>query len=255
MLHEATTREHIDMTLLRRYRQTGDTFARDELTRRCMPLVKSLARKYRASGEEMEDLIQAGLLGLVKAIDRYDLDAGHRFVSFAVPNITGEIRRHFRDHTWAVHVPRSIQELDAKVLKTTAAMTASTGREPTDDDLAAELKVDVSDVREAKSAGRNYRALSMDAPTGEDQDLTHTYGAPERGYQQVEAKLMLDVAMEALSDRDRRVLDMRFNGELLQREIAEKIGVSQMQVSRIISDAINRMSEHVADTEPTPLAA
>ncbi|CAB4923087.1 unannotated protein [freshwater metagenome] len=255
MLHEATRREQIDMTLLRRYHQTGDTFARDELAERCMPLVKSLARKYRGRGEDIEDLIQAGTIGLVKAIDRYDLQTGKRFVSFAVPNITGEIRRHFRDHTWAVHVPRSLQELDAKVQSTSKAMIADTGREPTDDDLAAELDVHVTDIREAKSAGQSYRALSMDAPTGEARNLSDTHGQPERGYQHVDAKLTLDVAMEALSDRERRVLDMRFNDELLQREIAEEIGVSQMQVSRIIRGAIDRMSDHVATTDPAPLAA
>ncbi|WP_051472049.1 SigB/SigF/SigG family RNA polymerase sigma factor [Patulibacter minatonensis] len=253
MLHEATHREQIDLGLLRRYRETGDTFARDELATRCMPLVKSIARKYRGRGEELEDLIQAGTVGLVKAIDRFDPDAGHRFISFAAPNITGEIRRHFRDTTWAVHVPRAMQELDAKVQHTRRILTAASGEEPSDDDLANELHINVTDIEEAKSAGRAYRAVSLDAPVEDRPELLNTRGTIERGYQQVEAEATLAVAMEALDDRARRVLDLRFNHEMLQREIAEVIGVSQMQVSRIISDSIDRMHDYVAPD--TPLAA
>ncbi|MEV4420255.1 SigB/SigF/SigG family RNA polymerase sigma factor [Patulibacter sp. NPDC049589] len=256
MLHEVSRREQIDMELLARYHRDGDLFAREELAERCMPLVKSMARKYSGRGEEMEDLVQAGTIGLVKAIDRFDLEAGHRFVSFAAPNIQGEIRRHFRDHTWAVHVPRSLQELDAKVQSARRAVVADTGREPTDDDLADELQTTVTDIREARSAGQSYRALSMDAPAGEARNLAEVHGSPEPGYEQVEAEVTLQEAMTALTARERRVLDMRFNEERLQREIAEEIGVSQMQVSRIISGAIERMSEYVgASDEPASLAA
>lgn len=255
MLEEATRREQIDTALLRRYHEDGDVLAREELAARCMPLVRSLARKYAGRGEQTEDLVQAGLVGLVKAIDRFDLDAGHRFVSFAVPNITGEIRRHFRDHTWAVHVPRSLQELDAQVQSTRTAMLADTGREPTDEDLALALDVPVADVREAKSAGQSYRALSLDHPAGETRDVADTHGVADPGYARVEAAATVQDAMEVLDDRERQVVDWRFRDELLQREIAERIGVSQMQVSRIISGAVARMSEHVGGDEPAPLAA
>ncbi|CAB4915855.1 unannotated protein [freshwater metagenome] len=255
MLQEVSRREQIDMDLLRRYQEHGDTFAREELAGRCMPLVKSIARRYRGRGEDMDDLIQAGLVGLTKAIERYDRDSGHRFVSYAVPNITGEIRRHFRDHTWAVHVPRSVQELDQKVQLTRRTMTIETGREPADEDVALELEVPVAQVREARTAGRSYRALSLDAPAGEARDLADTHGAFDPGYARVEAAETVKDAMTALNDRDRNVVRMRFGGEMLQREIAEQIGVSQMQVSRILSGAVDRMNDHVTEGDLPPLAA
>ena len=262
MLHEVSRREQVDMALLRRINDDDDRFAREELAERCLPLVKSLARKYSGRGEDMEDLVQAGTIGLVKAIDRYDPDAGHRFVSFAVPNITGEIRRHFRDHTWAVHVPRSMQELDARIQAATRTVIGDTGREPTDDDLAQELGATVTDIREARSAGRSYRALSMDAPAGEARNLADTHGTTDPGYARVDAAATVEDAMTALDDRERRILRMRFTDELLQREIAEEIGVSQMQISRIIKGAVDRMAAHVGAAEdggtgddPAPLAA
>jgi RNA polymerase sigma-B factor len=256
MLEEATRREQIDLSLLRRYHEDGDVLAREELAQRCMPLVRSLARKYAGRGEQLEDLVQAGLIGLVKAIDRFDADAGHRFVSFAVPNITGEIRRHFRDHTWAVHVPRSLQELDAQVQSTRAALANETGREPSDDDLAAELDVPVEQIREAKTAGQSYRALSLDHPAGETRDVADTHGVSDPGFARVEAACTVQDAMEVLDERERQVVDWRFRDELLQREIAERIGVSQMQVSRILSTAVARMSDHVAgDEDVAALAA
>jgi RNA polymerase sigma-B factor len=245
MLEEASRREQIDTALLRRYHENHDTAARDELAQRCTPLVRSIARRYTGRGEPLDDLIQAGLIGLVKAIDRYDLDAGHRFVSFAVPTITGEIRRHFRDHTWAVHVPRSLQELDARIGSARTALLSGTGREPSDDDLAAELDVEVEAVREARVAGRSYRAVSLDVPAGEHRSWADAHGGPDPGYAHVEDASVVQDALEALDERQRRVVAMRFRDDLLQREIAERIGVSQMQVSRIITGAVSRMAERV----------
>lgn len=255
MLEEATRREQIDQSLLRRIHEDGDLIARDEMARRCLPLVRSIARKYAGRGEPMDDLVQAGTVGLVKAIDRFDLGAGHRFVSFAVPNITGEIRRHFRDHTWAVHVPRSLQELDAKVQDARGTITAQTGREATDDDVASALGLTLAEVRQATDVGRAYRARSLDAPSGEDRVAGDVHGVPERGYAQVEASVVVEGAMDVLKPRDRDVLRMRYDDGLLQREIAERIGVSQMQVSRIISGAIERMGDHVRGHDAPPLAA
>ncbi|CAB4930823.1 unannotated protein [freshwater metagenome] len=255
MLEEASRREKIDMGLLRRYHEDGDVLAREELAERCMPLVRSLARRYAGRGESLEDLVQAGTIGLVKAIDRFDLGSGHRFVSFAAPNIQGEIRRHFRDHTWAVHVPRSLQELDAKVQGAQAAILQETGREASDDDVAEALGITVDEVREAQAVGRSYRATSLDAPSGESREIIDTCGERERGYEHVEAAVVVEDAMNALKERDRRVLHMRFHEGLLQREIAERIGVSQMQVSRIIAAAVDRMGEHVRAGEPAPVAA
>jgi RNA polymerase sigma-B factor len=256
MREDATRREQLDLVLLRRYHEDGDLQAREELARRCLPLVRSIARRYAGRGEQTDDLVQAGLVGLVKAIDRFDLGAGNRFVSFAVPNITGEIRRHFRDHTWAVHVPRSLQELDARVQATRAAIVSDTGREPTDDDLAATLDVSLADLREARTAGQSYRALSLDHPAGETRDVADTHGSTDPGYARIEAAATVADAMTVLDDRERQVVQWRFSDELLQREIAERIGVSQMQVSRIISGAVARMNEHVSGAvDAAPLAA
>ena len=256
MLHDVTRREQIDLDLLRRYHQTDDPRALEELAHRSMPLVRSIARKYHGRGEDMDDLIQAGNVGLVKAIERFDPDAGHRFITFAAPNIQGEIRRHFRDHTWAVHVPRSLQELDAKVQGAQAAILQETGREASDDDVAEALGITVDEVREAQAVGRSYRATSLDAPSGESREIIDTCGERERGYEHVEAAVVVEDAMSALKERDRRVLHMRFHEGLLQREIAERIGVSQMQVSRILSAAVDCMHEHLDMGEhPAPLAA
>jgi RNA polymerase sigma-B factor len=254
MLDEATRREQIDTSLLRRYHENDDMQARDELAARCVPLVRSIARRYTGRGEPLDDLVQAGMLGLVKAIDRFDPDAGHRFVSFAVPTIQGEIRRHFRDHTWAVHVPRSVQELDAKIQSVSTAVLTDTGREPTEDDIAAELQVGVEAIRDAQGAGRSYRALSLDVPAGPDGSPRDTHGALDPGYAGVEDAAVLQDAFEALDERQRAVVSMRFQDDLLQREIAEVIGVSQMQVSRIITGAVSRMAERV-DPDRSGLAA
>jgi RNA polymerase sigma-B factor len=248
MLQESSRRERVDLALLRRYHLGGDLQAREELIRRSTPLVRSLAWKYAGRGEPMDDLVQAGMVGLVKAIDRFDLDAGHRFVSFAVPNVTGEIRRHFRDHTWAVHVPRTLQELEAKVHLERRTAESRMEPEPTDEALAKTLDVPVDRIREATTCGRAYRAMSLDHPAGDGQDLMATRGSTDEGYDLVDDRWALKDAMADLSERDRSVVRMRFFDELLQREIAERIGVSQMQVSRIISGALDRMREHVETT-------
>lgn len=246
MLEEATRREQRDLALLRRYREHGDVFARDELTRRCVPLVRSIVRRYVGRGEQPEDLHQAGMVGLTKAIERFDLDSGHRFVSFAVPNITGEIRRHFRDCTWAVHVPRSIQELDARVQAALSAAAATGRPDPTDEELAATLDEPVERVRDARLAGQNYRAVSYDAPAGEGRAGLDLLGAGDPGYRDAENRAVVEDAMAVLDERDRRIVDWRFRDGLLQREIAERVGVSQMQVSRLLSQSIARMGDHVA---------
>jgi RNA polymerase sigma-B factor len=245
MLQESNRREQVDLSLLRRYHLGGDKLAREELIRRSTPLVRSLAWKYAGRGEPMDDLVQAGMVGLVKAIDRFDLDAGHRFVSFAVPNVTGEIRRHFRDHTWAVHVPRTLQELEAKVHGERRAAESRMEPEPSDESLGKTLGVPVDRIREATRCGRAYRAMSLDHPGSDGQDLLSTRGSTDEGFELVEERWALKDAMADLSERDRSVVQMRFYDELLQREIAERIGVSQMQVSRIITGALERMSEHV----------
>lgn len=252
MPHEAHPRERTDMVLLRRYRSTGDPIAREQLTERMLPLVRSLARKYQGRGEDADDVMQAGLLGLTKAIERFDLDAGNRFVSYAAPNVTGEIRRHFRDHTWSVHVPRSMQELDAKVQATSRELEKATGRTPTDEDVSRELSLPLGDVREARVAGRSYRALSLDAPAGDARDAAETHGHRDPGFDHVVDRDLLDRATAVLTARDRRIVERRFLDERLQREIADEFAISQMQISRIIAAAVAKMQAHL---DPALVAA
>lgn len=259
MLHEASRRERIDNDLLRRFHHENDLQARELLTERCLPLVRSVARRYAGRGQDMDDLVQSGLLGLAKAIDRYDAETGHRFITFAVPNIQGEIRRHFRDRTWAVHVPRSVQELDARVQRARTEVEQETGREASTDDLAEILEVTPEDVLEARAAGRSYRTLSLDQPAGEGQTLADGRGSVDDGYQQVEDRSVTERALEGLSDRERQIVRWRFDDGLLQREIAERVGVSQMQISRILRQALERMHDRVSGDDeaagPDTLAA
>jgi len=192
------------------------------------------------------------MLGLTKAIERFDPGTGHRFVSFAVPNITGEIRRHFRDCTWAVHVPRSVQELDARIQAALSDAAAGGRPEPTDAELADELDEPLERIRDARVAGRNYRSVSYDAPSGEGRERLELLGAGDAGYRDVENRAVLDEAMSVLGERDRKIVDWRYREGLLQREIAAKVGVSQMQVSRLLTQSIERMGDHV---EGAPRAA
>lgn len=240
-------RERIDHDLLRRYRDGGDLHAREELAERCLPLVRSVARRYAGRGQGMDDLMQAGLLGLAKAIERFDAGPGCRFSTYAVPNIQGEIRRYFRDGTWAVHVPRSVQELDARVQHASARMRERTGREASTRDLAQALDVGIEDVRHAQAARRNHRALSLDHPAGPGVALGRAGGTDDPGFERVENVDVIERAMEGLEDRDRLIVWWRFRDGLLQREIAERIGVSQMQVSRILRRALRQMGAQGAD--------
>jgi RNA polymerase sigma-B factor len=248
MLEDATRREQHDLELLRRYRTHGDPWARDELTARCMPLVRSIARRYTASREPFDDLVQAGSIGLVKAIDRFDLEAGHRFVSYAIPTIQGEIRRHFRDHCWAVRVPRSTQELWQRIKTERRHAAEVTGREATPEDLAAALEVSLEDVHDALRAGEGYDALSLDHPAGEDRAMLDVQGDRDPGYAEVEDRSVVEQAFGALDARARRVVRERFYEERLQREIAADVGVSQMQVSRGVSGALEDMRAHLEAT-------
>jgi RNA polymerase sigma-B factor len=239
------TSERRDAVLLRRYHRSGDLTARDELVEHGLPLVRSLARRYAGKGEALDDLVQVGCLGLLKAIDRFDDDAGHRFVSYAVPTITGEIKRHFRDHSWTVHVPRSVQELDARVEEASARMSAETGRKPTVEQLSAELGEPPERIREAMRGGRAHTTLSLDRPTGDGQAPADAVGEIESGYRTAEDRLVVRAACRGLDARDRKIVGMRFVGDRLQREIAEEIGVSQMQVSRLLRRAVCRMRAEI----------
>lgn len=259
------TTEHRDLVLLRRYHLHGDLEARIALVERSMPLVRSIAARYSGRGEQFDDLVQVGLVGLVKAIDRFDLHAGHRFISFAAPNISGEIKRHFRDHTWAAHVPRSVQELDVKVQRAREELRAARSKEhprpaePTTRELAAHLDEPLDRVEMAIQAGRCRRAAPIDPRPGEDPTLLETIGHVDPAFEQVEMRQLVVDCASVLDARERRVVWMRYVRDMLQREIALEIGVSQMQVSRLLTRAVARMRDAatrpLATAERMPLAA
>jgi RNA polymerase sigma-B factor len=246
--------------LQRRYAADRAPQIREELVRRFMPLARSLAMRYRRQTESLDDLIQVASLGLVKAIDGFDPEMGRPFGAYAVPTILGELRRHFRDHVWNVRLPRGLQELTMKVDKGTAALTEELGRYPTASELAEHLEITVEDVLEALEAGHARRTLSLDAPRSTDDDdsapAVDTVQSTESGYDRVEAGL---AARDAdLDEREWEVLRMRFAEEMTQSEIGERLGVSQMQISRISRAALWKLLSAVRGEEsdgPVPVNA
>jgi RNA polymerase sigma-B factor len=234
-------------------RDRGERGARDALIERFLPLARSIARRYETScGEPLEDLVQVASLGLVKAIDRYDPSRGVAFSSYAVPTIAGELKRYFRDRTWAVRPPRDLQELTLRVEAAASELTASADRAPTVAELAAALRAGEEDILEALQARRARAAVSLSSPIrlGDDRGsvLEDTLGSGEDGYACAEDRVALERLLRCVSPRVRLVLRLRFERDLTQAEIGELLGVSQMQVSRIIRSAISQLGD-VADYE------
>jgi RNA polymerase sigma-B factor len=228
-------------------RRRGDSRARAELAARYLPLARSLASRYRYTPEPIEDLVQVACVGLVKAIDRWDPDRGCAFTSYAVPTILGELRRHFRDCTWIVKPPRSMQELSLQVVRAREQFWRVQGREPTVSELAAALDRGPEDIVEALLALDGQHALSLDAPASDgDESATRLdfLAEPDRALAAVDDRLLADGLVKTLDGRARAVLHMRFELDLHQREIAERIGVSQMHVSRILRDALATLHRH-----------
>lgn len=226
--------------LLRRYAGERSPDLREQLVRRFMPLARSLAMRYRRGAESLDDLTQVAALGLVKAVDGYDPARGSPFPAYAVPTILGELRRHFRDHVWNVRLPRGLQEMAMKVDDATASLTEELGRVPTAAEISESLDVSVEDVLEAIEAAHARRTVSLDAPR-RDQDHDPTPGvemlpAHEPGFDRIEANLASDAA--GLDEREWEVLRLRFVEQLTQREIGHRLGVSQMQISRISRNAL-----------------
>jgi len=241
-------RRRRDQELLVRYHRDGDLVAREELVLRFMPLARQLAARYRGSGETQDDLVQVACLGLLKAVDRFEPDRGHAFTKYAVPTMLGELKRHFRDKGWSVHVPRATQELVLRVSDAMGALPARLGRAPTPRDVAAAIGAPVEEVLEAMEAATAYEATSLDAPRpgGEEDDggwtLADSVAQEEAGYELVEIGETLRGSMQALPDRERLILRLRFEQDMTQAEIAEHIGVSQMHVSRLLRRALDRLA-------------
>src|SRR5579875_504668 len=230
-----------------RWQQHGEQAARDELVRRFMPLARKLARRYNGAREPFDDLLQVACLGLVKAVDRYDLERGTAFSSFAVPTILGELKRYFRDLGWAVHVPRGAQELAVKVEEAQQRLSTRTGRAPTVPELAQYLEIEVGDVLDALETARAHHASSLDAPhddgEGESGSVVDTFGSEDQDLLLADERVTVGAAARQLSEREQVVLRLRFVDDLTQTQIAERVGVSQMQVSRILRRAVAELGE------------
>ncbi len=236
------------------WRRTGDQHLRDYLVERHEGLVRHVAREFRNSGESYEDIISVGHVGLVNAVDRFDPERGTQFATFAVPTIKGEIRRYFRDRTWGIRVPRRIQELSLKARQAVEALTQRGGRSPTYTEVADHLNVSEEEVIEAMEVGRQYGLLSIDSGGTDDEG--------EEGLATVDRTGDLDSALESLGQQDelnwalgqlpgrqRLVMMMRFYMDMSQQEVGERLGISQMHVSRLQQKALERMKRLIRQSE------
>jgi RNA polymerase sigma-B factor len=245
-----------DRTLLRRYHEEGDLAAREQLIEQYMSLVRSLARRYSYRGEQLDDLIQIGAIGLIKAIDRFDVDRGVELTTYATPNIIGEIKRHFRDKGWSVRVPRGLQELNVKLSKLVEELTVQLGRSPTIAELAKAAGAEEELVVEALESGRAYSSVSLSAGGGQDEDgeldPLESLGAEEPQYEVSEDRAMLAPGFRVLDERERKILHLRFFKGLTQSQIAQQVGISQMHVSRLIRRALEKIRAEIATEEEAP---
>jgi RNA polymerase sigma-B factor len=233
--------------LWERVADDGDQEAREELVELYLPLAKRMASRYAGVSEPYDDLLQVASLGLLNAIDRFDVGRGTPFAGFAKPTILGELKRYFRDRVWTVRVPRSVHDRMAEVEKATEKLTLHLRRPPAVDELSEEVGIPAAEVLEILEAQHNRRPLSLDAPpTGEDPDEVsgaEWVGRPDGNFDLVEDRLAVEAALPSLDDRERQVLRLRFVEELPQTEIALRIGCSQMQVSRLLRRALDKMRE------------
>ena len=219
----------------------------DRIVERCLPLADHIARRFDGRGESHEDLVQVARVGLVNAVTRYDVDTGSDFVSFAVPTIMGEVRRHFRDNSWSVKVPRRLKELHLRLGAATSELSQRLGRAPTASELAAELEMNRDEVIEGLVAGSSYTTLSIDSGGGgEDAPaIADTLGGVDVSLDQIENREALRPLLAALPERDRTVLMLRFFEGLTQTQIAERVGVSQMHVSRLLAKSLARLRDQL----------
>jgi RNA polymerase sigma-B factor len=242
--HAPDRRADEERALFVRLRTDGDARARDELVERFLPLARSLALRYQHSHESLDDLLQVAAVGLIRAVDRFDPEREIAFSSFAVPTILGEIRRHFRDRTWAVRVPRYLQELSLSVELTLGVLAEKLHRQPSVAEIAAAIGTDEESVLEALQAGGAYRALSFETArrAGEEMPtLAESIGVAEEGFERAEDRATVDALLQIVSEREHEVLRLRFERDMTQAQIGAAIGVSQMQVSRILRQVLGRL--------------
>ncbi len=246
--------EKLDQYLLRRYHLHGDRKAREQLITMYLPLVRSLARRYASRGEHFDDLVQVGAIGLIKAIDRFDLNRGVELTTYATPNIVGEIKRYFRDKGWSVRVPRGLQELNIRLNKVIDELVPKLQRSPTINELAEAANATPEEVLEALETSQAYNSVSLQAsPNGEggeeDAGLIDYLGGEEEAYDTMEDRTTLAPGFAKLDKRERYILHLRFFEGLTQSQIAERVGISQMHVSRLIRRSLEKLREEIGELD------
>ncbi len=228
---------------------------REQIVTGYLPVARNIAYRYAQRGEPVADLIQVACLGLVNAVDRFEPGYGHNFLSFAIPTMTGEIRRHFRDRTWMMRVPRRLKELQSSVTSAASELSTELNRSPRPGEIATRLEVSVDEVLDALQAADAYRARSLDEalPTGDDSgSLSERLGEPEPKYDQFTDSHAIAPHLAALPARERGILHMRFYQDMTQTQIAERVGISQMHVSRILAATLSRLRDAVQNDVPVP---
>ena len=235
-----------DRRLFERIGDDRDPTDRDAIIERFLPLARQLAARYQRPDEPFDDVFQVACYGLIKAVDRFDAQRGVAFSSYAVPTIMGEIKRYFRDRTWAVRVPRDLQDLALRVDRVVGELTRDLSRQPSIDEVAQRVDAAPEDVLDAMQASDSYRATSLQTPrTGADDQpgdtLADSVGTIDDGFDRAEQRALLDALLRSLSSREREVVRLRFEEDLTQAAIGERIGVSQMQVSRVLRQALSRL--------------
>ena len=235
--------------LFRRFKEEGDMDAREKLVMSHLNLVRFIANKFKNRGEPIDDLIQVGYLGLLKAIDRFDPSRGLEFTTFATPTIMGEIKRHFRDKGCSALVPRRLQELSAKVNQATDTLTSQLQRSPTIAEIADYLDATVDEVLEAMESSSAYSSVSLEAPSGADDDDTPSvidrYATEDSDLAFTDDRIIIEEALASFSPRERDVIEMRFLKGMTQIEIAEKLGISQVQVSRLLRRTLKKIQDKI----------
>jgi RNA polymerase sigma-B factor len=236
-----------EASAFREYRRTKDPALRNALCERMLPLAHQVALRYQATNEPLDDLLQVARLGLIKAIDRFDPDRGVAFSSYAVPTMAGELKRYFRDTTWSVHLPRGLQERVLRVEDANRRLAARRGHQPSVESVALEAGMTIEQALEALEAASARETRSLEQPLGgagedgEVRTVASAVGAPDEGYERAEDRATLAVAMRSLTERERLILHLRFHREMTQTQIAERIGVSQMQVSRLLRRCLAKL--------------
>lgn len=235
--------------LFKRYKETGDEQAREQLVLAHLNLARFLASKFKNRGESLDDLVQVATIGLIKAIDRFDISRGLEFTTFATPTIMGEIKRHFRDKGWSVRVPRRLQELSAKVTQVSDKLTEKLQRSPSVDEIAQALGVSVDEVLEAMESAHAYTSVSLDVPQDDDDDGTQSstvidkYALVDEDLESSDDRIVLEQAIKDFSEREQQIIRMRFLEGFTQVEIAQKLQISQVQVSRLLRKTLQKFQE------------